>query len=104
MNTLRKAMEWLTCFAVLNLMLGYLLFKKFEKFNECCPLSKAARMSSYLVLRSSHACLRIGRQFFSMHLCRLLSGLCFPNSYYTTEILFEGSSPSDFCSSSFSFP
>ena len=57
MNTLRKAMEWLTCFSVLNLMLGYLLFKKFEKFNECCPLSKAARMSSYLVLRSSHACL-----------------------------------------------
>ena len=45
MNTSRKAMEWLTCFFV-NLMLGCLLFKKFNKFNESCSFTKAARMSS----------------------------------------------------------
>ena len=27
-NTSRKAMEWLICFSIVNLMLGYLLFKK----------------------------------------------------------------------------
>ena len=43
MNTSRKAIEWLICFSILNLMLGCLLFKK---FNESCSLSKAARMSS----------------------------------------------------------
>ena len=43
MNTSRKAMEWLICFSKVNLMLGCLLFKK---FNESCSLSKAARMSS----------------------------------------------------------
>ena len=46
MNTSRKAMEWLICFSIVNLMLGCLLFKKFKKFNESCSLSKAARMSS----------------------------------------------------------
>ena len=46
MNTSRKAMEWLFCFSIVNLMFGYLLLKKFEKFNESCSLSKAARMSS----------------------------------------------------------
>ena len=46
MNTSRKAMEWLICFSIVHLMLGCLLFKKFEKFNESCSLSKAARMSS----------------------------------------------------------
>ena len=34
MNTSRKAMEWLTCFSNVNLMLGCLLFKKFKKFYE----------------------------------------------------------------------
>ena len=34
MNTSRKAMEWLICFSIVNLMLGCLLFKKFKKFNE----------------------------------------------------------------------
>ena len=29
MNTSRKAMEWLICFSIVNLMLGCLLFKKF---------------------------------------------------------------------------
>ena len=46
MNTSRKAMEWLICFSIVNLMLGCLLFKEFKKFNESCSLSKAARMSS----------------------------------------------------------
>ena len=46
MNTSRKAMEWLVCFSIVNLMLGCLLFKKFKKSNESCSLSKAARMSS----------------------------------------------------------
>ena len=46
MNTSRKAMEWLTCFSVVNLMLGCLLFKKFKKVNESCSFLKAARMSS----------------------------------------------------------
>ena len=46
MDTSRKAMEGLICFAIVNLMLGCLLFKKFKKFNESCSLSKAARMSS----------------------------------------------------------
>ena len=45
MNTSRKAIEWLICFSIVNLMLGCLLFKKLEKFNESCSLSKAARMS-----------------------------------------------------------
>ena len=49
MNTSRKAMEWLTCFCIINLMLGYLLFKKSTKKKESCPLSKTARMlSTYL--------------------------------------------------------
>ena len=48
MNTSRKAMEWLICFSIMNLMLGCLLFKKFKKFDEPSSLSKAARMSSTL--------------------------------------------------------
>ena len=46
MNTSRKAMQWLICFSIVNLIIGYLLFKKFKKFDESCSLSKAARMSS----------------------------------------------------------
>ena len=46
MNTSNKAIEWLICFSIVNLMLGCLLFKKNKKFNEFCSLSKAARMSS----------------------------------------------------------
>ena len=46
MNTSRKAMEWLICFSIVNLMLEWLLFKICEKFNESCSLSKAPRMSS----------------------------------------------------------
>ena len=42
-NTSRKAMEWLICFSIVTLMLGYLLFKKIKKFSEPCSLSKAAR-------------------------------------------------------------
>ena len=50
MNTSREAMEWLTCFSIVNLMLGCLLFKKFKKFNESCSFSKATRMlSTYLI-------------------------------------------------------
>ena len=45
MNTSRKVMEWLTCFSIVNLLLGCFLFKKFKKLNESCSLSKAARMS-----------------------------------------------------------
>ena len=30
MNTSRKAMEWLTCFSILDLMLGCILFEKFK--------------------------------------------------------------------------
>ena len=46
MNTSRKAMEWLYCFSMVNLMLGCLSFKKFKKFNEPRSFLKAARMSS----------------------------------------------------------
>ena len=46
MNAPRKAMEWLICFSIVNLMLECLLFKKFKKFEESCSLSKTARMSS----------------------------------------------------------
>ena len=46
MNTSRKAIEWLICFSIVNLMLGCLLFQKFKNFNESSSLSKAARMSS----------------------------------------------------------
>ena len=35
-STSRKAMEWLICFSIVNLMLGWLLFKKINKFNESC--------------------------------------------------------------------
>ena len=45
MNKSQKTMEWLTCFSVVNLTLGCLLFKKFKKFNESCSFSKAARIS-----------------------------------------------------------
>ena len=38
MNTSRKAMEWLICFSIANLMLGLLLFRKFKEFNESCSL------------------------------------------------------------------
>ena len=31
MNTSRKAMEWLFCFSIMNLMLGCLLFKKIKQ-------------------------------------------------------------------------
>ena len=52
MNTSRKAMEWLICFSILNLMFFYRkfnvngLFKEFKKFNESCSLSKAVKMST----------------------------------------------------------
>ena len=46
MNISRKAMEWLTCFSIVNLKLRYFLFKQFKKFIESCSLSKAAEMSS----------------------------------------------------------
>ena len=45
MNTSRKAMEWLICFSIVNLMLGCLLLKKIQKINESCLLPQAARMS-----------------------------------------------------------
>ena len=41
MNASRKAIEWLTCFSIVNLMLGYILLKK---INESCSFSKAAKM------------------------------------------------------------
>ena len=40
MNTSRKALEWLICFSIVNLMLGCLLLKKFKKFNELVPCQK----------------------------------------------------------------
>ena len=46
MNTSTKAMEWLICVSIVNLMLGCLLLKKSKKFNESCFLSKVPRMSS----------------------------------------------------------
>ena len=33
-------MEWLTCFSIVNLMFGCLLFKKFKKVNEFVPFQK----------------------------------------------------------------
>ena len=41
-----KAMKWLICFSMVNLMLRCLLLKKIEKFNESCSFSKVARISS----------------------------------------------------------
>ena len=35
MNTSRKALEWLICFSIVNLMLGCLLFKNMW-FEKCC--------------------------------------------------------------------
>ena len=46
MNTSRKAMKWLICFSIVNVMLGCLLFKKSKNINESCSLFKAARVSS----------------------------------------------------------
>ena len=45
MNTSRKAMEWLICFSIVNLMLGCLLLEKFKKLNESFSLLKEARIS-----------------------------------------------------------
>ena len=39
-------MKRLTCFSIVNLILGCLSLKKFIKFNESCSFLKAARMSS----------------------------------------------------------
>ena len=47
MNTSKKAMEWLTCFSVVNLMLGCLLFKKFKKSNESCSSPKSASFHKF---------------------------------------------------------
>ena len=49
MNTSRKAMEWLTCFSIVILMLGCFLFRELKKFNEFYSLPKAARMSSNIL-------------------------------------------------------
>ena len=46
MNTSRKVMEWFICFSVVNLILGWLRFKKLKKSNEPCSYLKAAGMSS----------------------------------------------------------
>ena len=54
MNTSRKAMEWIICFSIGNVMLGCLLFKKFKKFTGSCSLSKAARMSSVYLKACVH--------------------------------------------------
>ena len=35
---IQKSDKWLTCFSVVNLMLGCFLFKMFEKFHESCYL------------------------------------------------------------------
>ena len=45
MNTSIKAMKWLICFSIVNLMSGCLLFQKSNKLIESCSLSKAARMT-----------------------------------------------------------
>ena len=42
----KKAMEWLICFSIVDLMLGCLLFKKSKTFDKSCSLLKAARISS----------------------------------------------------------
>ena len=52
-----------------------------KKKKDTSMITFLKQYNTYLVLRSSHAWLRIGRQLFSIHLCRLLPGLCFPNSY-----------------------
>ena len=38
-------MDWLTRFSIVNLILGYFLFKKSKTLNEFCSLSKAAKIS-----------------------------------------------------------
>ena len=40
MNTSRKAIEWLTCFSVVNLTFGCLLFKNFKSLNNIVPFQK----------------------------------------------------------------
>ena len=44
MYMLRKAMNLLSYFSIVSLMLRCFLFKKFKKVNESCSLTKAARM------------------------------------------------------------
>ena len=58
MNPSSKAMEWLICFSIINLMLACLLFKKFKKFIELLNISKKA---SYI----------IGNEKFSGEICIL---------------------------------
>ena len=49
MNASRQTMEWLIYFSIVNLTLGYLLYKKFKKCNESCSFSKGVRiLSTYL--------------------------------------------------------
>ena len=58
-NKSRKAMEWLTCLSIVNLMLGCLLFKTFKRFNESCSFSKPARMSSiFSTIANNLVCIR----------------------------------------------
>ena len=45
MSTSRKAMDWLICFPIANLILGCLLFKKLKKFNQFKKLLISSNMS-----------------------------------------------------------
>ena len=45
MSTSRKAMDWLICFPIANLILGCLLFKKLKKINQFKKLLISSNMS-----------------------------------------------------------
>ena len=40
MNASEKATEWLTCFSIVNLILGCLLFKSLKKLMNLVPFQK----------------------------------------------------------------
>ena len=67
-----KQLMWLPTFCNCCLCCHWTFRRQCLWFSTCC---------TYLILRSSHACLHIGRQLFSIRLCQPLPGLCFPNSY-----------------------
>ena len=44
-------MEWLTCFSIINLMLGYLLFKKFKNLMNLVPFQKQLEWHQHILNR-----------------------------------------------------
>ena len=42
-------MEWLTCFSIVNLMLGCLLFKKFKKLMNLVPFQQQLECHQHIL-------------------------------------------------------